>query len=132
MSPAAKKKPPANKPKSKPKSKKKSRGWLQWWPVVVGIALVPFAVRAVDILALTGRWQAWAVAPWSFLLQGNPLHLSPAGADYLAEAVLDAQFPVYGVMYVLLTRRLRPGTAIGLIVAIHLLAFAAQSLVATS
>jgi len=132
MSPAAKRKTPASKPKSKSKAKKKSRVWLQWWPVAVGIVLVPFAVRAVDILALTGRWQAWLVAPWSFLLQGNPLHLSPAGADYLAEGVMDGQFPVYGLLYVLLTRRLRPGTAIGVIVAIHLLAFAAQSLVATS
>ena len=120
------------KPASKSKSKKKSRGWLRWWPVLVGIALVPFAIRAVDVLALTGRWQAWMVAPWSFLLQGNPLHLSPAGADYLAEGVMDVQFPLYGLIYVLLTRRFRPGTAISIILAIHLLAFAAQSLVATS
>jgi hypothetical protein len=132
----AKKKSPATKSKfadkAKSKSRKKSRGWKQWWPVVIGIALIPLEVRAVDFLALAGRWQAWLVAPWSFLLQGNPLHLSPAGADYLAEGVMDLQFPVYGLLYMLLTRRLRPGTAFGIIGAIHLLAFAAQALVATS
>jgi ABC-type phosphate/phosphonate transport system permease subunit len=127
---AAAKSKPASKPK--PKSGKKWRRWLQWRPVIIGIALIPVAVRAVDYLALTGRWQAWLVAPWSFLLQGNPLHLSPAGADYLAEVVMDLQFPVYGLIYMLLTRRFRPGTALGFILAIHLLAFAAQSLVATS
>jgi len=46
--------------------------------------------------------------------------------------VMYAQFPVYGLLLVLLLRRFRTGTAIGVILAIHFLGFAAQAAVATS
>jgi ABC-type phosphate/phosphonate transport system permease subunit len=127
----AKKKPaPA---KSKSKTKKKSHSWLAWWPVVVGAVLSPFAVQAVDIFALSGRrWAAWLMVPWTFMLQSNPLHLSAANSDYLAGGVMYAQFPVYGLLLMLLLRRFRAGTAVGVVLAIHLLGFAAQAAFATS
>jgi hypothetical protein len=131
MTPAVKKKPAAA--KSKSKSKKKSRSWLSWWPVLVGAVLSPFAVQAVDIFALSGRrWAAWLVVPWTFMLQSNPLHLSAANADYLAGGVMYAQFPCYGLLLMLLLRRFSPATAVGLILAIHLLGFAAEAAFATS
>ena len=112
--------------------KKKSRSWWQWWPVLAGIVIAPFSVRGVDILTLSGRWPAWLLMPWTFLLQGHTFHMPEVWADHVVEGVMYAQFPVYGLLLVLLLRRFRTGTAIGVILAIHLLGFAAQAAVATS
>lgn len=114
------------------RKKKSSRGWLQWWPVLLGIVLAPVAARAVDILALTGPWQARALVPWTFLPQGHALHLPQGWADHVAAAVLWAQFPMYGVLFVLLHRRLRAATALGLLFMLHATAYIILFAVASS
>jgi hypothetical protein len=117
--------------KGKSRKKKSSSVW-QWWPVLAGVVVAPFAVRSVDYLALTGRWAAWLLVPWTFLLQGHSFHLPEIWADHLVEGVMYAQFPIYGLLLVLLHRRFHFGTSVGLVLALHMLAFASQAALATS
>jgi hypothetical protein len=114
------------------RTKRKSFGWLDWWPVAAGIVIAPFAVRAVQIMTLTGPWGARAIVPWTFLLQGHSLHMPEAWADHLVEGVMYAQFPIYGLMAVLLHRKLRWSTTLAMIVALHVLGFAVLAAVEQS
>ncbi len=94
--------------------RKSGGGLLRWWPVLAGIVIAWFAVRFVNELALLGRpWQARLVAPWAFLLEGRGLGLPTNWADHIYEVLLYAQFPVYGLLLVLLEKRLHWGTALG-------------------
>jgi hypothetical protein len=120
----AKKRAPAKKSAPRKKSRKsETPGWLRWWPVALGVVLAPFAVRAVDILALTGPWEARALVPWTFLFQGHSLHLPQGWSDNLAAAVMYAQFPVYGLLAMLLARRLHWMTTLALLIALHVAAY---------
>lgn len=121
-----------NKSGSRSRSRKSSAGWVRWWPVFVGILIAPFAVRAMDYLTFMGPWYARALAPWTFLLQGRSLGLPAGWGDHVVEGVLYAQFPVYGLLLVLLHRRLRWLTSIGLLLALHLMAYGALFLIVTS
>jgi len=113
-------------------ARRKPRSLWSCWPVLLGCVLAPLAVRTVDILTLTGPWAARLLMPWSFLLQGHALHLPDGWADSLNACVLWLQFPVYGLAFMLLWRRLHFGTALAVTAAFHFLAFFIVAVVALS
>jgi len=124
--PVRKRKPAAR--RSNP-ARRKDFGWLEWWPVVVAIAITPFAVRAVYVLTLSGPWGPRFIMPWTFLLQGHTLHMQETWSDYLSEGVMYTQFPFYGLMAVLLHRKYRWSTTIAMIIALHFVGFFALAAV---
>ena len=109
-----------------------ARGLARWWPVLVGIVIAPFAVRAVDYLTFLGPWYARLVTPWAFLLQGRSLGLPTNWGDHVVEALMYLQFPLYGLFLVMLQKRLSFGTAFGLLLVLHGLAYGALFLLLTS
>jgi hypothetical protein len=121
-----------NRSGSRSRSRKSSAGWVRWWPLFLGIVIAPLAVRAMDYLTFVGPWYARALAPWTFLLQGRSLGLPVGWGDHVGEAVLFAQFPLYGLLLVLLHRRLSWVTSFGLLLALHLMAYGALFLITTS
>jgi hypothetical protein len=120
--PARKRRSPAR--RSQP-TRRKDFGWLEWWPVVVAIAITPFAVRFVYVLTLSGPWGPRFIMPWTFLLQGHSLHMQETWTDHLVEGVMYAQFPFYGLAAVLLHRQYRWSTTIAMILALHFVGFLA-------
>jgi hypothetical protein len=121
-----------NKSGSRRRSRKSSAGWVRWWPVIAGVVIAPLAVRAMDYLTFVGPWYARALAPWTFLLQGRSLGFPAGWGDHISEGVLYAQFPVYGLLLMLLHRRLGWLTSFGLLLALHLMAYGALFLIVTS
>jgi hypothetical protein len=111
MSPAAKK---------KPRRKKKSTNWLAWWPVALGVLVTPFAVRAAGIFALTGPAALRMLYPFALIPAEHAFGLRESVADAVSQAMMWLQFPLYGVLLVLLARWKRMPIAIAIVAAIHL------------
>jgi hypothetical protein len=79
--------------------------WLLWWPFVLALVATPFAVRAASVLALSGPGALRLLYPFVVLIQAHaPGHLAPEQRDTLAEWTMWAQFPLYGLLAVLVAR----------------------------
>ena len=111
MSPAAKK---------KPRKKKKSTNWLAWWPLASGILVTPFTVRAAGILALTGPAALRMLYPFALIPAEHAFGLRESVADGVSQAMMWLQFPLYGLLLVVLARWKRIGIAIAIVAALHL------------
>jgi hypothetical protein len=84
----------------KRKSKKKS-GWLAvWWPLLLGIAVTPFAIHAASIMALAGPSALMTLYPWVTLFKNPVLGLG----DNLSQLLMYVQFPLYGLLMALILR----------------------------
>ena len=106
--------PVATRKRSNRKRKKKSSpSWLAWWPLLVAVIATPFAVRSASVLALTGPAALRLLYPYVVLLQSHVHGLAAEQADTLSQWAMYGQFPVYGLVWVLMAR-LR-GTLAGLI-----------------
>src|SRR5258708_1339643 len=96
-------------PKRKPAAKRKSRrkhsfSWLAWWPLVLGIAVTPFAVKAATLMALTGPDGLRLLYPWMLIPKLHLLGLSDSLSEAISQAMMYLQFPLYGVLAMLLYR----------------------------
>jgi hypothetical protein len=111
MSPAAKK---------KPRKKKKSTNWLAWWPLALGVVVTPFTVRAAGILALTGPAALRMLYPYALIPAEHAFGLRESVADAASQAMMWLQFPLYGLLLVLLARWKRMSIAIAIVAALHL------------
>ncbi len=111
MSPAAKR---------KPRKKKKSANWLVWWPVALGVLVTPFTVRAAGILALTGPAALRMLYPFALIPAEHAFGLRESVADAVSQAMMWLQFPLYGLLLVLLARWKRMSIAVAIVVALHL------------
>src|SRR5271163_4914551 len=94
-------------PKRKPAARRKSRkkqtsGWLVWWPLILGIAATPFAVKAATLMALTGPDGLRLLYPWMLLPKLHLFGLSDAVSDTVSQAMMYLQFPLYGFVAVLI------------------------------
>jgi hypothetical protein len=88
----------------KKKSPSSSKGWITWLPVLLGIAVTPFTVRAASIVALEGPRGLAMLYPWVLLLKEPALGLSNEMATSLSQLMLYLQFPLYGLMMKLTLR----------------------------
>jgi hypothetical protein len=114
-------------PKRKSATKRKSRkkqtsGWLTWWPVILGIAVTPFAVKAATLMALTGPDGLRLLYPWMLIPKLRFLDLSDSFGNAISQAMMYLQFPLYGLIAMLIHRSKGPGAAILQVALIHLLA----------
>jgi hypothetical protein len=114
-------------PKRKPAAKRKSRkkqtsSWLMWWPVILGIAVTPFAVKAATLMALTGPDGLRLLYPWMLIPKLHFLGLSDSLGNAISQAMMYLQFPLYGLMGMLIHRSKGSAAAILQVALIHLLA----------
>ena len=114
-------------PKRKPAAKRRSRkkrasGWLAWWPVILGIAVTPFAVKAATLMALTGPDGLRLLYPWMLIPKLHFLRLSDSIGNAISQAMMYLQFPLYGIAAMLIHRSKGAAAAILQLALIHLLA----------
>jgi hypothetical protein len=122
-------------PKRKPATKRKSRkkqnsGWIRWWPVLLGIAVTPFAVKTATFMALTGPDGLRLLYPWALIPKLHLLALSGSVADAISQAMMYLQFPFYGLFAMLTHRAKGAGAAILQLALLHFLAVGLLLLVA--
>jgi hypothetical protein len=73
-------------------------GWVRFWPLVLCLAIMPFAVRAAGILALEGPKAFALVYPWVEVVRSPALHVPAAWLDGLSQWIIYLQYPCYGVL----------------------------------
>ncbi len=113
----------------KPRSgrKKKKATWLGYWPLVLGVAVTPLAVKTAEILPLMGAnglMKLRLLYPFAMLLREHTLALSEANREGLAQIMLYAQFPLYGLFLIAAIKWKSWGVALAQLAGIHLAAFA--------
>jgi len=113
--------------KRKPAAKRKSRkkqtsGWLAWWPVILGIAVTPFAVKAATLMALTGPDGLRLLYPWMLIPKLHLLGLSDSLGNGISQAMMYLQFPLYGMLAMLVHRSKGAVPAILTLALLHFLA----------
>jgi hypothetical protein len=116
-------------PKRKPAAKRKSRkkrtsGWIAWWPLILGIAVTPFAVKAATLMALTGPDGLRVLYPWMLIPKLHFLHLGDSFGDSVSQAMMYLQFPLYGLFAMFVHRWKGAGAAVLQLLLLHLLAIA--------
>jgi hypothetical protein len=79
-------------------------GWARFWPLVVCLAIMPFAVRAAGILALEGPKAFALVYPWVEVVRSPALHVPSEWLDGLSQWIIYLQYPCYGVLMTLTFR----------------------------
>jgi hypothetical protein len=114
-------------PKRKPAAKRKSRkkraaGWIAWWPLILGVAVTPIAVKAATLLALTGPDGLRLLYPWTIVPGLRFFGLSSSIAAGLSQAMMYLQFPLYGSLAMLLHRWQGAKAAVLQLTLLHLLA----------
>jgi len=84
---------------------KKSPGLLAvWWPLLLGIAITPFAIHTASIMALAGPSALMTLYPYVLLLKSPALGLANGFGDNLSQLLMYIQFPLYGALMALILR----------------------------
>lgn len=94
---------PARNP-SRKKKKKGSGGLSLWWPLLLGIAVTPFAVHTASIMAIAGPGALRMLYPWVLLLKEPAFGLSSELGNNLSQFMMYLQFPLYGLAMTLTLR----------------------------
>ena len=113
---------PKRKPARRKSRKKQTSGWIAWWPLVLGVAVTPIAVKAATLMALTGPDGLRLLYPWMLIPKLHFLGLSDSLSDTISQAMMYLQFPLYGVFGILVHRWKGPGAAVLQLTLLHLLA----------
>lgn len=79
-------------------------GWMAVFPLLIGILITPFALRAASIVALAGPKAFALLYPWVEVLRSPALHFPANLAGTASEWMMYLQFPLYG-LFVMLTWR---------------------------
>jgi hypothetical protein len=121
-------------PRQKTAARKKSRGrtplpWgIVWALVLAGIVGAYFTVRYAEVAPLLGPdglFRLRLIAPLAMLAHQPQLGVPDAAADTIAQILMYAQFPLYGLMLGILWRAIGFLRAASTVVLIHALAVAA-------
>lgn len=80
------------------------RGWKALWPLLLCLALMPFAVQSASILALAGPKAFALLYPWVEVVRSPALHIPPAWLGTLSQWLIYVQFPAYGLLMTLTFR----------------------------
>ena len=81
-------------------------GWTALVPLLLGILITPFALRAASIVALAGPKAFTLLYPWVEVLRCPALHFPANFMGTASEWMMYLQFPLYGLI-VMLTWRAR-------------------------
>jgi hypothetical protein len=84
------------------KKKTAARGWITWWPLLLGILVTPLTVRAAGVMALAGPDALRLLYPWVQLVQNHIFTVEIAGT--LSQAMMYLQFLLYGLLMALVLR----------------------------
>ncbi len=79
-------------------------GWKSLWPLLVCLAITPFAVRAASILALEGPKAFALLYPWVEVVRSPALHVPPDWLGTLSQWMIFLQYPLYGLLMTLTFR----------------------------
>jgi hypothetical protein len=99
-----------------------------WALVLAGIVGAYFAVRYAEVAPLLGPpglLRLRLIAPLAMLFHQPQLGLPDAAADRAAQALMYAQFPLYGLLLGLIWRRTGALRALGVVALIHGIALGA-------
>ena len=122
---------PVAAPRKRARRKRKRPSLLSWWPLLLALIATPFAVRAASGLVLSGPGARRRRYP--FVARGQahaPAAFAPEQRDTLAEWVMWAQFPVYGLLAVIFGRWRGPAAGLLAALVVHGMAVAAAVLLA--
>ena len=117
------------------RKKKSSMRWFAWWPLLAGIVATPFAVKTAEILPLLGQaglHRLCLLMPFALLAQQHQLGLSEHTGATVSQAMLYLQFPLYGILLMLVARFKSLAAGILTVVLIHFVAAAAAWLLILS
>jgi hypothetical protein len=126
-------------PRPRTNARRKSRGrtplaWgIVWALVLAGIVAAYFTVHYAELVPLLGPggiFRLRLIAPLAMLAHQPQLGLPDASADTIAQVLMYAQFPFYGLLLGILWRAAGFLRAAGTVVLIHALAIAAVMLLA--
>lgn len=85
--------------------KKSGFSWYDWWPLVIGIAVTPVALRAASVMALSGPDALTLLYPWVQVLKSSLFRVEAGLSDSIAQWVMYLQFPLYGLLLMRLRRK---------------------------
>ena len=108
------------------RKKKDTRGWIAWWPLLVGIVITLAAVRTAEILPLmgaSGLLRLELLYPFALLLKQPLLGLSDSAGELCSQIMLYVQYPLYGVYGSIATRWKPLWSVLLQLTAIHMLGF---------
>src|ERR1700761_297707 len=121
-------------PRQRTAARKKSRtraplAWgIVWALVLAGIVAAYFAVRYAELVPLlgpSGLFRLRLIAPLAMLAHQPQLGVPDAAADTIAQVLMYAQFPLYGLLLGILWRAIGFLRAASMVVLLHALAIAA-------
>ena len=113
-----------------PRTRKKKRVLLVWWPLILGIAVTPFAVHGASILALEGPAALRLLYPYVLLIKEPVFRLPSDAANTVSQGMMYAQFPLYGVVMGLTLKSKSVGFALGAAALLHIAGILALLLLA--
>jgi hypothetical protein len=93
--------------------------WLSWWPVLLGIAVTPIAMRAADVLALRGPDGLIMVYPYVVIIKNHLPWVTHETSENCAQAMMYIQFILYGLFLKVCLRSNRLVTAVLQTVVLH-------------
>jgi hypothetical protein len=105
--------------RSPARKRKKKGALLIWWPVLLGVAVTPFAIHFASILALEGPSALRLLYPYVVLVKDPAFGLSSDLGNELSQGMMYAQFPLYGLLMALAIRWKGVGPAFAAAVLIH-------------
>lgn len=121
-------------PRQRTTARKKNRGrtplpWVVVWALVLaGFVAAWFTVHYAEVAPLLGSnglFRLRLIAPLAMLVHQPQLGVPEAAADSIAQVLMYAQFPLYGLLLGLLWRAIGFLRAASTVVLIHALAIAA-------
>jgi hypothetical protein len=120
---------PRQKTAARRKSRKSPLSWsIVWALVLAGIVAAYFAVRYAEVAPLLGSaglLRLRLIAPLAMLAHQPQFGVPDAAADSVAQVLIYAQFPLYGLLLGILWRAAGFVRAISAVVLIHALAVGA-------
>ena len=114
------------KSRTRRKKQRASSAWLRCWPLILGIAVTPLAVKTAEILPLmggNGLIKLRLLYPFAMLLREHALGFSEANRESLSQIMLYAQFPLYGLFVMAAMKWKSWGVALAQLAGIHVAAF---------
>ena len=120
--PAREKRRAQSRNRSRKRQSRKSGFFVVWWPLLLGVAVTPFAIHAASIMALAGPRALMTLYPWVVLLKSPAIGLGPLLGENVSQLLMYIQFPIYGALAALILRYKSLWTALGIAVAIHIAA----------
>jgi hypothetical protein len=126
---------PRQKTAARRKSTRKSPlAWgIVWALVLAGIVAAYFAVRYAEVVPLlgpSGLLRLRLIAPLAMLAHQPQLGVPDAAADTIAQVLIYAQFPLYGLLLGILWRTAGFLRAASAVILVHLLALGAVMILA--